>query len=471
MERERLFNPQLADRGRLDRPVLTNRIDGRPAWKDVYSNWWAGATIASPHIKAALAADKSLRRIRVLLDGMERGSGEAIYQLNGEYRQQTSTCRQALLRVLQTNDADVVLETNGTSAISLVRNMIEVGYGEEILTTNEEGNVVLPALLGHDPWNYPSMFEENTRLFTNHKPNPVDHSVREKTGICAVKMLGDDDNWKTNTQILKEIEESLQNRQVRLVMIPQVTKTGRILPVREIGEIIKNINQRTSRQIIYIVDGVQALGRMDAESICNPLEYCDFYIATSSKALGGILIAAGIVAKPETLRKNLPNLLNSAYAHHLRHYQFSEGYPEIENLLAQKSEHQAISLPEISSFSRVLEDFYARGDGKTFEERRNSQLREIQKVREKVVGKLSGIRGIRIYEGNHDTPIVPSIITFTHSDISAKEIKMLLQNPQLGPVVTLSANVGRMMRLEIPEYRQVPNIEILIEKMQRVIGQ
>lgn len=467
MEREHLyFDPELADKSRLNRPVLTNRIDGRPAWVDVYPEWWAGATIASPNIKGALVADKMLRRIRLLLGAIESGDKEATSLLNEEYCRQTDVCRSALLRVLQTEDADVILETNGTSAISLVRNMIDIGNGEEILTTNEEGNVVFPTLQGRDPWIYPSMFEENVGLFTSHKP--VDH--QEKTSsLCVVKILEGNNDWKTNVQILREIEENLQNRQIRLVMIPQVTKTGRILPVREIGELIKNINERKQRQITYVVDGVQALGRLDAKSICRPLEYCDYYIGTSSKALGGILIAAAIVAKPETLRENLPKLLNSAYAHHLRHYQFSEGYPELDYFLAQQGEQQAISLPEICSFSYVLDEFYNRGMGKTFAERRNSQLDKIQKIRRKIMEGLSNIRGVQIYDGSYDAPIAPSIITFTHSDKSAKDIKTAMQDPQLGPMVTLSANVGRLMRIEIPEHRPTPDVSVLIEKMQKVI--
>ena len=63
------------------------------------------------------------------------------------------------------------------------------------------------------------------------------------------------------------------------------------------GDLIKEINMARDRKIIYVIDAIQALGRTDAESIFDPMNYCDFFICSSSKALGGILIASAIVAK------------------------------------------------------------------------------------------------------------------------------------------------------------------------------
>lgn len=470
MEREKLFDPRLADQSRIDRPVLTNVVEGRPSWRDVYPQWWAGATIASPHIPAALEAHKTLRKLRSLVERLRNGNDEAAYELNEEYLHQTDACRLALLRVLQIEKADVILEANGTAAIALARNMIDVSDGEEIITTDGGGNVVLPVLMGRDPWNYPSMFKENVGLFTEHKANLVDNDT-PKVRTRQIKMLREDGDRKTNTQIISELKRALLDRPIRIVMIPQVTKTGRFLPVREIGEIIKSFNKSSGRQITYIVDAVQALGRTDASSTYQPLEYADFYVVNSSKALGGILAASGIVVRQETVERCLPNLLASTYSRHLRFFQFSEDYREIKDLLEQRNDHQAISLPEVTSFRHVLEDFYQRGEGKTFMDRRIFQLKRVQEIREKIIDNLRSIEGIRVYDEEDDIPVVPSIVTFTFNNgVRAREVKKALQDPRLGPIVTLSSNVGHLMRLEIPEYRPVPSIEVLIEKLRMVIN-
>ena len=73
-----IFDPKkaLKDQGR---PILTNRLEGRPPWVDVWKNWWGGATIGRPTLSAALEAKKILDKVRFLVN---QNSEEVLMELN-----------------------------------------------------------------------------------------------------------------------------------------------------------------------------------------------------------------------------------------------------------------------------------------------------------------------------------------------------------------------------------------------------
>ena len=186
--------------------------------------------------------------------------------------------------------------------------------------------------------------------------------------------------------------------------------------------------------------------------------------------MGGILIASAIIAKKLTWNVSVPVLLDSNYSEHLRFYQFMpESFPSIYENLVQRPNQQAISLPEIASFRKALEDFYLNGEGKTYSDIRNHSLSKILSDRLKVIDQLARNKDINILDGDTLRPVVPSIISFTltHPELNARQIKDLLQSDP-GPVI-LSANVGNIMRLSLAEYYKMPNPTILSEKLERIL--
>lgn len=473
--KEILFNPLIVPNPNGLGPVLPNKQLGIPSWATHVDGWWAGATIGYPDIDGALEANRTLKRVVQLREQIKAGKNNAAEKMHELYVTTTQECRNNLLSALQTSphEATVILETSGTSAISLVRHLLPLNSDAVVVTTTEEGNLVKPALMGRDPWNYPkSAFYENVQLFTHHRETQVIPSDKEANKVSAIDVMCDG-KWKSNNAILQEIKTLLATNTIACMLIPLATKTGRLLPVREIGYLIKEHTAQTKKPVTYIVDAIQALGRTDAEAIANPLEYCDAFICSSSKALGGILISSAIVAKPELVQQGLPHLLNSSYSHHLRFYQFDSTWSQyIDPILTARNEHQAISLPEIASFNRVLKNYLNRGQGNTHSEQRKSQLEIVKNKRLEILAALELIPQVLVLNQGDGTPLVSSIITLkTQTDISlpARKLKELLQDPLLGDVVTPSAPVGNLLRLEIPEYRRVPKIDTLFNKLRLVL--
>jgi len=79
------------------------------------------------------------------------------------------------------------------------------------------------------------------------------------------------------------------------------------------------------------------------------------------------------------------------------------------------------------------------------------------------------IKRVNMMDGDSLFPVVLSIICFTinHPELNSRQIKNLLQSDL--NFVILSANVGNIMRLSIPEYYETPDPVILSEKLKKIL--
>ena len=223
-------------------------------------------------------------------------------------------------------------------------------------------------------------------------------------------------------------------------------------------------------QVYLIVDAIQAIGRMAAADIVDPLACCDAFVFGSSKALGGLLIASTVVMKRELLDR----FLDAAQAGKLgpcpafaSHFQFQ---PDDESRLpATMLKPGAISIPEVVAMREAVRLHYYRGEGKTYAQRRLWQLAAGRKRSRQLKQALAAIDGIEILEAEPDRPIVDSIVCFKPpKSLSPNALKDALQEGS--PVVTPSASIGRYMRLDIPEYRPMPSIKVLVAKIQQILA-
>jgi selenocysteine lyase/cysteine desulfurase len=312
------------------------------------------------------------------------------------------------------------------------------------------------------------MFQPAAALFYQADPVlPYPQNVRAESRLIHL-------NQHSNSSLVQAIKESVHQLAQSgttpgCVLLPQVSKTGRLLPVKEVAAALDELRAE-GVQVYLIVDAIQSIGRTAAEEIVNPLSSCDAFIFGSSKALGGLLIASTVIMK----RPLLDRFLDAAQAGKLgacpafaSHFQFE---PDDESRLpATMLKPGAISIPEVVAMREAVRLHYYRGEGKTYAQRRLWQLDAVCKQSRQLKQALAAIDGVEVLEAEPDRPIVDSIVCFKPpKNWSPNALKDALQEGS--PIVTPSASIGRYVRLDIPEYRQMPSIKVLVSKIKQVLA-
>jgi len=447
---------------------LANDISPVPrhgrSWTEKYSNWWGGATIASPTMGVVAPAKQSIKAVRRFQTDLKR--------LLAYYHQDMEYSRSLVRMLLQLEDTTpVIFEASGTSAIMLASRIFahicRDAQSFFTVTTDEGGSLVPATLKGRNPNEIEkTMFQPAASLF--YEPDPVlpyPQGLKPESRLIGLNHHG-------NTSLVQAIKTAVRDLSQSgtvpgCVLLPQVSKTGRILPVREVAAALAEL--RGEGVAVYlIVDAIQSIGRVAAEEIVDPLSLCDAFVFGSSKALGGLLIASTVIIK----RQLLDQFLDAAQAGKLAtgafasHFQFE---PADESRLPQSMlKAGAISIPEVVAMREAVRLHYLRGEGATFSARRQWQLELGRKLRAKLIDALATIPGIEILKGDPDRPIVDSIVCFKPpQNWSPAAFKDALQEGH--PIVTPSASIGRYVRLDIPEYRDMPSVSVLVAKIRKIL--
>ena len=245
------FNPK-------NLPPLPDRVSAVPqhgvAWSRKWTNWWAGATIASPTTDMAAPAAQAVKAVRRFIDDIDR--------LNEYYRDQTDYARTWVRRVLdEPDETPVILDASGTSAILLASRLFAhlaaSGYERKdgsggsrqlapkqrffTITTDEGGTLVPVTLKGRDPNEVDRvMFQPSAALF--FQPQPVLEYPRGVEVESRVVNLTRNDNAQVVEEIRRlAIELGGDGGAAGCIMLPMVSKTGRILPVKEVAAIVEEL--------------------------------------------------------------------------------------------------------------------------------------------------------------------------------------------------------------------------------------
>ena len=387
--------------------------------------------------------------------------------LNDLYERETARCRASVMRLFANDDLDVIFETNGTTAMALFYHMLRLKEGDAVVYTADGGPAVPLALKGGNPYTRnKGLFPQNMGVLSRCN----DDELQAPQTRCACISLKIGSRRKRDHEILDAVREELRNKSLKLVVIPYVTKNGRILPVEDIHSLIEEENARRAakHRVFYLVDGVQAAGRLHSEM--DVMDFCDACAISSSKALGGVLIAGALLMRSDRIPPDC--IIDSPWRDMLRLYQFPHQYRAINNYPEGKQEHYAISLPEIVSLSRCAEAFYRNGEGSSFAERRQCQTHVVGSVRDDLVGRLEQIPGLEVLSDQEGIHHVPSIVALDVTTLEAPaRVKELLQTGRLGETITLGAMSGRFLRVGIPEYRPVPDLSILVDCIDRAVQQ
>jgi len=460
----KIFSP--ADFGPLPEKLTAVPKHG-VAWPKKFANWWAGATIASPTTEAAAPAGQSILAVRKFLGDIDR--------LNEYYVDQTEYLRWWVRRLLSLPESTpVILDASGTSAILVATRMlahVAASRGAKTfytVTTSEEGSLVAYTLKGKDPNTVENvMFFPASSLFFEAAP-ALPYPEHVGIGTASVS-LADHDNVAVVEQIRKAVVANSGAEAVGAIVLPTVSKSGRILPVREVAALVETLKAQ-GHKLYLVVDDVQGMGRRDAESIVNPLSYADAYLFSASKALGGLLIASAVAMREEHVSDFVSLAASNKLAPQIpcvAHFQFE---PRFENLLPEWiMKKSAVSIPELVAMHAVMMHHYHRGDGETYSQRRLSQLALVGKQRRKVVEAITAIPGVHVLEALENRPLVPSIISMYVDRPGATPMKVKKALQEATPIVTPTAPVGRYLRLDIPEYRSVPSEIVLASTLARVL--
>ncbi len=444
-------------------PVPKHGVD----WKHKNSNWWGGATIASPTMEVAGPAKQAVNAVRRFID--DRQALTAYYLQDMEYSR-------FLIRQLLQLDAEtpVVFDASGTSAILLASRICAHVSADDggffTITTDEGGSLVPAALKGRNPNEMEAtMFQPTSALFYQAEPVlPFPAAVTPLSKVIGLSKVANDAQL---VETIKETARSLSDagRLPGCLVLPQVTKTGRILPIKAVSRAVEELKAE-GVQLFYIVDDIQGIGRMDAESIANPVGFCDAYLFGSSKALGGLLIASTVVLKRELLEAFLQRAENGFMdpdVAWLSHFQFEPDYED--RFPRHLFKPGAVSIPEVVAMREGVRLHFLRGEGNSFSERRRHQLAIVARQRQTVVDALSAIDGIEVLESTEERPLVPSIICFKVPEPwSPNAFKKAMQASH--PIVTPSACIGRYVRLDIAEYRSMPSVDVLVSTIRKILA-
>lgn len=439
-------------------------------WSKKAANWWAGTTIASPTNTVAAPAKQCVNAIRAYL-------AQGVDALNDYFAEESEYARHWVRKILQLEEsAPVLLDASGTAAIltaSRICAWVAASHGADrffAITTDEGGSLVPAALRGLDPNEMErTMFQPWTGLFYQAQPvMPYPAGMAVAPQIVRLTSL---DNDAFVNDLRRRFEELYQaGERFGCLLLPTVIKSGRILPVAAVSELVLEFRQR-GMTVFLIVDDIQGIGRREAECTSGLLDWCDAYVIGSSKALGGLLIASAVVVQPELLERFLSFAASGGLQGVpacIPHFQFPAQYEE--RLPDELLKNSTISMPEVCAMSAALFAHFERGNGDTYAQRRRSQLAKVESNRARLVAALNAVPGVTVLESQPGRPLVPSIVSLKlPGNLAPAQVKELMQEGK--PIVTPGAPIGRYLRLDIPEYREMPSIPVLIDALQKAIGQ
>lgn len=451
-------------------PLTTVPVHGVP-WHEKWRNWWASATIAAPTSEMSKPASLSVDAVRRFFDDVNA--------LNDYYVQETEYTRFWIRKLLELSDeTPVILDASGSVDSLLVTRMFAhigrhpsfrgiaaglPGYVRSffIVTMTEEGSVDGPNALKNNSFvPVTSMFYEQTPALAY--PEGMETS---QTAIDLTRF----DNAALVDEIRKAVQASSHGGTTcGVIHLPTVSESGRLMPVKEVAELVKEL-RASNHNIFFIVDDIQGMGRRDADSLVNPLAYCDAYLLSASKALGGLLTASAFVIDEELAQIFIEKAQRGRVVNpSIAHFQFE---PRLEAELPDWIlKRGAVSIPEIVAMNAAFMYFYQRGKGETFQEKRLYQLAQMEAERAKVVAALSSIPGVKVVQPTKERPLVPSIVAveIERDGVTAYAVRKALQEGS--PIVTPAACVGSLLRFDIPEYRSVPPCDVLADKLRRVLA-
>ncbi len=460
------FEPQTTNQDRNQSLILqtTSVLPDRPdgSWHNKFNLglWLASATMAQPCNSAIEEAEGVLQTLKEYCSLKSADFTDKVLELGRHYRQRFYEAIQTIFGNIP--EESIIFEDNGRTAIFAA---IQICQPKHVLSTSEEPGHVTLSLRGDDPWAHIPI-EQNylpaNDFFHPQRRRHGDLYERKNTLVDTVQIetLEEKSDDALIGDFVHSYQESLKiDKPIDFVMIPHVSRVGRLLPVRKIALALKDIAKENSREVIIVIDGVQAVGRTYAEELLNPFEYSDIYLFNSAKGVGAQLTSACLLIKPELIKNKLPDLLqNQIYRQYLRNLQISETLLTRDKIdKINNGNFTCVGLTELAGFVGALEAYVQRGvtklTGESFpmrqshSDRRKFMMAEMERQRNEVIEKLKQA-GISVKDPKSVT-IIPHIIILDVPNIRGVQVKKRLQ--QQDRPITIARLVGEALRIGLPE--------------------
>ncbi|TEI05374.1 pyoverdine-tailoring periplasmic protein PvdN [Pseudomonas aeruginosa] len=247
---------------------------------------------------------EAIERLRVRFD---RNPGEAVDWHREEIWKYGDEARAWAGRYFAVQPGQVALTGSTTDGLAAIYGGLLVQPGKEILTSSHEH------------------YSTYTTLEYRHK--------RMGTQVREFPLFKDPHRVSAD-EILSSIAAQIRPQTRVLGMTWVQSGSGVKLPIREIGKLVRELNQKRDEQdrIIYVVDGVHGFG---VEDVSFADFDCDYFIAGTHKWLFGPRGTGVIIARSEQLQEHLvPSIPTFSRADNFGTLMTPGGYHAFEHRLA-----------------------------------------------------------------------------------------------------------------------------------------
>jgi hypothetical protein len=322
-------------------------------WEEIAPHWFANAGVSRPYEQFI---QKPYALYKKMIELYENRDFALLLETENKV---VEDARMAIKAIIGPSGR-VIFDSNGSCVISTIAKMMRGNKNEfRSLTFSDQGRLVYAAL-GFEAKTVSKFrmnFEQPLALFEAPcvKMRIQAHPTLPSS-VSIISIFHPDNTYRSDGHIMDEFVHHLkEDKNLSMVLLLHVSRTGRILPVEEMIHIARKIRPELS----IFVDGCQAIGRLPFSAIAHIYELADGYIFVGHKAMGAMISGAAVV-KPH-IEEHFKFSIDCSLMHSLKLFQFES--EEINERIIKRSEKSGqkyffVSAPEILSMKMALEDSF-----------------------------------------------------------------------------------------------------------------
>lgn len=426
---------------RMDSPEAARAMGTRYRhWKDIAPNWFANAGITRPYVRFVVGAPLKAYNSMLAMHALGDYEGVIVRQA-----QSINSARASIRGIF--GPCKVIFDSNGSCLISTIAKAMR-GSQDYLgaVTFSDQGRLVYSAL-GFEASSvtfFRQNFDQPLGLFDAPIiTGKVDYKKTIPPNVSVIDLFDEKRHYKSDDQLIGELISRISgDLRIKMVMLLHVSRTGRILPAREMAEEAKRVRPDAG----IFVDGCQAIGRVSYRSIREAFKAADGYVFVGHKALGSMISAAAAIK--EGFEKSFFPTIEKGLMHYFKLFQFENS--DLNSLILEESARRGkppymVSAPEILSLSVALEENHAN----------YPRYREISRIAKEDISAYLG-RFNRLRVVNHPRTTKDIVPIATDPQGLAADIKRYLQSAS-PPVTVAPLTENNFIRIAIdPKLENLP---------------